>query len=221
MKDKLHKYLDGELPLDDLDPEERAEAEDLRELLADAAALRSEIAPPWLETRIMATLPEQPHRSRLAQLLRWVAAPQAVRVRPLSLGLAGAAAALLLFFARTERPAGPLLINQPAISTVRPVVATQPSIIYVQFVLADQGARSVTVAGDFNDWDVASTPLVDADGDGVWTGLVALRPGQHKYMFVIDGKRWVTDPEAERYIDDGFGMRNAVVTVTPPNGRTI
>jgi 1,4-alpha-glucan branching enzyme len=104
---------------------------------------------------------------------------------------------------------------------VRPVVAAQPSIIYVQFVLADKGAKSVTVAGDFNDWNVDSTPLVDTDGDGVWTGLVALRPGQHKYMFVIDGQKWVTDPEAERYIDDGFGMRNAVVTVTPPSGRTI
>ncbi|HEX6558674.1 MAG TPA: isoamylase early set domain-containing protein [Longimicrobiales bacterium] len=221
MKDRLHQYLDGELPLDDLDPEERLEAEDLRELLADAAALRAISAPPWIETRVMASLPDQPHRSRLGQLLSWVTLPQAVRVRPLSLGLAGVAAALLLFFARTSQQTGPVILEGPAISTVRPVVATQPSIIYVQFVLADRGARSVTVAGDFNDWDVGSTPLIDADGDGVWTGLVALRPGQHKYMFVIDGKRWVTDPEAERYIDDGFGMRNAVVTVTPPNGRTI
>jgi len=220
MKDRLHRYIDGELPLDDLDAEERAEAEELRELLADAAALRAITAPPWIETRVMASLPARPRPSGIGQLLGWVVAPQTMRVRPVWLGLAGAAAALLIFFARSPAPQS-RVASAPVPATMRPVVATQPSIIYVQFVLADKSARSVTVAGDFNDWKVDSTPLIDTDGDGVWTGLVALRPGQHKYMFVIDGKRWVTDPEAERYIDDGFGMRNAVVTVTAPTGRTI
>ena len=97
----------------------------------------------------------------------------------------------------------------------------QQEVPNVQFVLADRGAKSVTVAGDFNSWDTAATPLTDADGDGVWSGLVALRPGSHKYMFVVDGQKWVTDPEADHYIDDGFGMRNAVVTVASPNGRSI
>ena len=220
MTDKLQRYLDGELPLDALAPDERAEAAQWRELLADAAELRAQSAPPWVATRIMAALPERPRSSRLASLLAWLTAPQPIRVRPLSLGLAGVAAALLLFFARTPPAPVPVAVNSPA-ATVHNVSAGQSSIIYVQFVLADRTARSVSVAGDFNAWDVASTLLTDTDGDGVWTGLVALRPGQHKYMFVVDGKRWVTDPEAERYIDDGFGMRNAVVTVTPPIGRTI
>jgi hypothetical protein len=30
----------------------------------------------------------------------------------------------------------------------------------------------------------------------------------------------VTDPEAESYVDDGFGMRNAVIAITLP-GRAI
>jgi hypothetical protein len=38
----------------------------------------------------------------------------------------------------------------------------------------------------------------------------------HQYMFVIDGSEWVTDPGAERWSDDGFGNRNAVVAVAPP-----
>jgi hypothetical protein len=59
------------------------------------------------------------------------------------------------------------------------------------------------------------------DGDGVWTGAVPLPPGLHKYMFLIDGKEWVTDPHAERYYDDGYGMRNAVITVVPPAARTL
>ena len=125
----------------------------------------------------------------------------------------------MLFFARSQPNAVPVIVNAPA--NVHAVSNNESAVIYVQFILADHGAKTVTVAGDFNGWDVNATPLMDGDGNGVWTGLVALRPGAHKYMFFVDGKRWVTDPEAEHYIDDGFGMRNAVVTIAPPNGRTI
>ena len=217
MNEKLQSYLDGELPLDALDANERAQAAEYQAILDDAQAMRSVTAPPWIETRVMASLPKQ--RPARAGLFAWLLSPQLVRVRPASLALAGIAMAVLLFFARSKPSEVPLIVNAPA--NVHPVVATQPSIIYVQFVLADRGAKSVTVAGDFNSWDTAATPLTDADGDGVWSGLVALRPGSHKYMFVVDGQKWVTDPEADHYIDDGFGMRNAVVTVASPNGRSI
>jgi 1,4-alpha-glucan branching enzyme len=89
-------------------------------------------------------------------------------------------------------------------------------VVYVQFIFAAQDAQTVAVAGDFNSWQTDGIALRDADGDGVWTGLVALRPGQHKYMFIVNGKEWVTDPGAERYVDDGFGMRNAVINVATP-----
>ncbi len=38
-------------------------------------------------------------------------------------------------------------------------------------------------------------------------------------MFVVDGE-WVTDPQADRYVDDGFGNRNALIEV-PTNGGAI
>jgi hypothetical protein len=38
-------------------------------------------------------------------------------------------------------------------------------------------------------------------------------------MFLVDGQRWETDPRAERYVDDGFGMRNALINVAVPAGR--
>ena len=42
-----------------------------------------------------------------------------------------------------------------------------------------------------------------------------LPAGQHEYMFVVDGERWVADPLAGRYVDDGFGAgrQNAVLIV--------
>jgi len=85
--------------------------------------------------------------------------------------------------------------------------------VLVRFVLEDPSARSVAVAGDFSQW--RPIPLVPHRGDGeaVWTAVVPLARGEHRYMFVIDGSRWVTDPLASAYWDDGFGNRNAVLSL--------
>jgi hypothetical protein len=40
-------------------------------------------------------------------------------------------------------------------------------------------------------------------------------------MFVVDGEKWITDPQADRYVDDGFGMRNAVLSIAQPITRAI
>ncbi len=93
-----------------------------------------------------------------------------------------------------------------------PVAVTE---ILVQFSLEAPGATTVAVAGDFSGW-ASDFVLEDADGDGIWTGRIPITPGLHKYMFVIDGTDWVTDPGAQRYADDGFGNRNAVLAVAPP-----
>ena len=74
------------------------------------------------------------------------------------------------------------------------------------------GAQSVAVAGDFSEWE-PTFALDDADGDGVWTGRVPVRPGVHSYMFLIDGAEWQTDPNADSYQDDGFGNQNAVLAI--------
>jgi hypothetical protein len=84
-----------------------------------------------------------------------------------------------------------------------------------QFVGHFPGARSVEVVGSFNDWSRGVLPLQDDNHDGIWHGTVVLPRGQHEYMFVVDGERWVADPLAERYVDDGFGIgrENALLIV--------
>jgi hypothetical protein len=86
-----------------------------------------------------------------------------------------------------------------------------------QFVGHFPGARSVEVVGSFNDWQRGTLPLRDEDHDGIWHGAVVLPTGQHEYMFVVDGERWVADPLAGRYVDDGFGAgrQNALLIVRP------
>ncbi|MEQ1679156.1 MAG: isoamylase early set domain-containing protein [Nitrospira sp.] len=84
--------------------------------------------------------------------------------------------------------------------------------IFVRLVLLQPGARSVSVAGDFNGWDPAQTKLERSDG-GVWTATIPLKPGRYQYMFVIDGKQWIADPLAVEEATDGFGAQNAVLDV--------
>jgi hypothetical protein len=91
---------------------------------------------------------------------------------------------------------------------------TAPGLRYVRLVYAPDvnRAETVTVVGDFNDWDPDATPLRRVNG--IWSTMLALPPGTYEYMFVVDGGRWETDPLALRTRDDGFGGRNAVLDVT-------
>ena len=82
----------------------------------------------------------------------------------------------------------------------------------VRFTLANAAATSVAVAGSFNEWSATANPL--ARSGKLWTALVTLPPGEHLFMFIVDGK-WIVPPRAEDYADDGFGSRNGVVIVRP------
>lgn len=89
-----------------------------------------------------------------------------------------------------------------------------------QFVGHFPGARSVEVVGSFNNWSRGLLHLRDENHDGIWHAAAVLPAGQHEYMFVVDGERWVTDPLAGRFVDDGFGAgrENSVLIVRPAGG---
>ena len=85
----------------------------------------------------------------------------------------------------------------------------------VRFVLMNREARSVALAGSFNQWSASSHPLAREGSRGVWTIVVPLPPGEHLFMYVVDGTQWISPPLAEDYVDDGFGAKNGVVVVQP------
>src|SRR5687768_10153922 len=73
----------------------------------------------------------------------------------------------------------------------------------VRFSLLQPDARTVALAGRFNEWSATSHPL-SRQPSGAWTIVVELPPGEHPFMFVVDGQ-WLSPPVAEDYADDGFG----------------
>jgi len=204
MNDEIHRHLDGELPADALAGRDRRDADDWDRMLASfRQSAPTGKAPPWLEDKVMAEIATLPEKGLVARFLDWLLNPAPVRVSPLAAGLVAAGIALAIVLpGRGGTPADPT-----------PVAGTDPvEVVYVQFLLEAPRATSVAVAGDFNDWE-PSFALDDADGDGIWSGRIPVRPGIHAYMFVVDETQWMTDPNAARYQDDGFGNRNAVLAV--------
>ncbi|OQW30086.1 MAG: hypothetical protein A4E19_11060 [Nitrospira sp. SG-bin1] len=107
------------------------------------------------------------------------------------------------------------VVEAPVAITPARTIATdtrQEPRVFVRLVLLQPGAHSVSVAGDFNGWNPAQTPLQKSDG-GMWTATIPLKPGRYQYMFVIDGKQWMADPLASEETTDGFGAQNAVLDV--------
>jgi hypothetical protein len=153
--------------------------------------------PPSLVPAVMRRLAEPRRRT----FWGWLHTPWRLEMRlsPLAaLAGAGVVAAMVIAFRPPQRPAQTGL------------ALTAPAEVVVRFTLAAQGARKVAVAGDFNGWDPDKTVLVDRDGGGTFAASVRLPPGQHEYMFVVDGQ-WVTDPLATERRPDGFGRDNALL----------
>lgn len=208
MDDRTHRALDGEVPREQLTAAEAgavtaAQAEiagilrtipmDPMPDLAPAVMRRIEAA----ESR-RAAAPERA-RSPLSAVLGWIWRPRPISIgwRP-AYGFAGALVlALFVLIGRGTAPA----------PHVTPMVFTQ-------FLLNAPDARQVSLAGDFTNWE--PTHRMTRGAPGIWTVVVPLEPGIHNYAFVVDGERWVPDPNAPAF-DDGFGGLNSRLAVLAPD----
>ena len=77
-------------------------------------------------------------------------------------------------------------------------------------------AKEVCIAGSFNEWRSATTPMI-ALGEGRWRKEITLPPGRYEYRLVVDGQ-WVDDPAATELIPNAFGTANAVLVVAAKGG---
>ena len=74
--------------------------------------------------------------------------------------------------------------------------------------------ESVNLAGTFNGWSAAVTPMTDR-GDGTYVTLLKLDDGLYQYKFVVNGDTWVQDPNADPSlrVDDGHESFNSGIYV--------
>jgi len=83
----------------------------------------------------------------------------------------------------------------------------------VLFIHPGAPGSSICIAGAFNNWTPARTPLRYNDQMGVHEAVVPLPPGSHEYRIVVDG-RWIADPFNDDAVTNPYGERNSVIVVT-------
>ncbi|MHC4617495.1 MAG: AAA family ATPase [Planctomycetota bacterium] len=82
----------------------------------------------------------------------------------------------------------------------------------IVFVTLYPRAGSVQIAGDFNNWQPADTPMQKVGSTGVWQAQLKLPAGKFRYRLVVDGQ-WQQDPYNEWTELNPFGDYNSVVEV--------
>jgi chromosome partitioning protein len=80
------------------------------------------------------------------------------------------------------------------------------------FVTLYPRANSVQIAGDFNNWQPAQTPMEKVNDNGVWKTQLKLAAGKYRYRLVVDGQ-WQQDPYNESMEVNPFGEFNSLVEV--------
>ena len=108
-----------------------------------------------------------------------------------------------------------ILVGSVGCAKVKMVKPESPKSLagVVRFTILAPGAKQVHLVGSFNGWGKDALPMKIMDSSGLWLVDVPLKEGEHTFMYLIDGTRWITPPLAEDFATDGFGQANGVVIV--------
>lgn len=160
---------------------------------------------PWLRALRDEPVARPEALARLNAALRKEDALVARRVPSVSAAIAAAVALIML-------ASGSWLVLGRLIGRAAPHHAIEAEVLAsAEFTLHAGGASSVSVVGDFNDWDPDATPLEHV-GNGVWSAVVRLRPGTVRYSFIVDGSKWSADPSGVAASND-FGRPTSVAFI--------
>lgn len=113
---------------------------------------------------------------------------------------------------KTKDATKKVTVAKPVVKNVTAKPFTKKAVSKTQRVTfsvrAEIGSK-VFVAGSFNNWDPTTKEMVDKKGDGVFTAVLLLVPGDYQYKFVIDGT-WCVDPECADWVQNDHGTLNSV-----------
>lgn len=73
-----------------------------------------------------------------------------------------------------------------------------------------KNAKSVMLAGSFNNWNTMSHPMQKTDSG--WVSCLALTAGKYTYKYIVDG-RWMADPGNLQEENNEQGTTNSVIFV--------
>lgn len=133
-------------------------------------------------------IPEHPPRS--AAFGDWVIQ----FMKPLIFATGGFALAGLLLFVFATNPVTPISLNR--------------------FVIYEPSANQVELVGSFTEWK--RTAMAPIGNSGYWELRLELPFGEHRFAYILDGTKQITDPTLPVREKDDFGGENSILTVVEP-----
>jgi 1,4-alpha-glucan branching enzyme len=83
----------------------------------------------------------------------------------------------------------------------------------VTFALpADKATNSVSLVGDFNNWDTNANKL-ELKNDQ-WLTTIRMTPGsEYRFRYFIDEQTWENDDQADGFVANDFGTEDSLIKV--------
>jgi 1,4-alpha-glucan branching enzyme len=78
---------------------------------------------------------------------------------------------------------------------------------------AEAQAESVSLCGEFNDWDERTHKLIKRKKGNFSITITLDADQEYRYRYWVDGERWENDWEADKYVPNSFGTEDSVVVV--------
>jgi 1,4-alpha-glucan branching enzyme len=88
----------------------------------------------------------------------------------------------------------------------------QQTLRALNFICNAPQAKSVSLVGDFNEWNPAAHPMKQMV-DKAWMITMELKHGHHRYAFVVDGQLTL-DPRGQGITRNNKGERVSLVPVS-------
>lgn len=88
----------------------------------------------------------------------------------------------------------------------------QVKVDFIMSAEAANGAETVYLVGDFNDWDESATPMKGLK-NGTFKISLNLEPDrEYQFRYLVNGNQWHNDWEADKYVANPFSGDNSVVS---------
>jgi hypothetical protein len=157
-----------------------------------------EVRPEWMSQVVHAAATDR-HEVVGARDGRWSFRPSMAIAAGLAFAAAGAGVTYVAMGGGSSAPAESHIVAARETAPVR-------------FALVAPNAVSVTLVGDFNEWNPTSLPMRRSANGQTWEVEVGLAPGRYTYAFVVDGQL-ARDPSAAQSAHDDFGTPSSVLLV--------
>jgi 1,4-alpha-glucan branching enzyme len=74
-------------------------------------------------------------------------------------------------------------------------------------------ATQVNLVGEFNNWDKQILPMKKLKTGDFRVFLELERLKEYQFKYLIDGKEWLNDMEADKFVQNEFQGQNSVIVV--------